>query len=130
MKLSEDKNAYAIMGCAIKVHKTLGHGFLESAYGDALQIEFEKQGIPYVREDEVRILYDGVPLKTRYRADFTCYDQRYIIELKAIRSLTKNEWAQILHYMRATQIPVGFLINFGRQELQYDVFDLQRYKSG
>lgn len=126
MKLSDDPKAYAIMGCAMRVHKTLGPGFLESAYGDALEIEFARAGIPYVREDEVRVIYDGQPLKTTYRADFTCYDRRYIVELKAIRSLTKVEWAQVLHYMRATKIRFALLVNFGRAQLQYETFDLDK----
>ena len=113
------------MGCAMRVHKTLGPGFLESAYGDALEIEFARAGIPYVREDEVRVVYDGQPLKTTYRADFTCFDRSYIVELKAIRSLSKIEWAQVIHYMRATKIRFALLVNFGRSQLQYETFDLE-----
>jgi len=84
MKLQDDPNAYAIMGCAMRVHKTLGPGYLESAYGDALEIEFDKAGIPFVREDEIRIFYDGKPLRTRHRADFTCFDQEYLVKIKAL----------------------------------------------
>ena len=124
MKLKEDPKAYTIMGCAMRVHSTLGAGFLESAYGDALEIEFANAGIPFVREDEVRIFYGGQPLKTAYRADFTCYGREYIVELKAVRVLTKIEWAQVIHYMRATQIKRALLINFGRERIQYDTFDL------
>lgn len=80
------------MGCARRVHATLGFGFLESAYGDALEIEFRKSGIPYVREDAVRIYYDGQPLPTVWRADFTCFERRFIVELKAVKALTKIEW--------------------------------------
>lgn len=123
MNLKDDEKAYAIMGCAMHVHKVLGDGFLESAYGDALEMELEKRGIPFVREDELRVFYEGVPLKTRYRADFTCYDRQYIVELKAIKTLTKVEWAQVVHYMKATGVPCGLLINFGRPQLQYDTFD-------
>ena len=126
MKLKDDPKAYAIMGCAKKVHATLGYGFLESAYGDALEIEFKKAGIPYVREDSVRIYYDGQTLPTNYRADFTCYDRSYIVELKAIKSITKIEWAQVIHYLRATRIPYALLINFGRPQIQYDSFELAR----
>lgn len=125
MKLKDNPNAYAIMGCALRVHKTLGPGFLESAYGDALEVEFKKTGIPYIREDEVRIFYEGIPLKTKYRADFTCFDRSYIIELKAIKALTKIEWAQTIHYVRATQIPFALLINFGKPDIQYETFELQ-----
>ena len=125
MKLSDNPRAYAIMGCAMRVHKTLGLGFLESAYGDALEIEFARAGIPYTREDEVRIFYDGQPLKTTYRADFTCHDRSFIVELKAIRSLSKIEWAQVIHYMRATKIRFALLVNFGRAQFQYETFDLK-----
>ena len=124
MKLKDDPKAYAIMGCAMRVHSTLGAGFLESAYGDALEIEFKKAGIPFVREDEVRIFYGGQPLKTAYRADFTCYGREYIVELKAVRAITKIEWAQVIHYLRATQIKRALLVNFGRERIQYDTFSL------
>ncbi len=118
------------MGCAKRVHATLGFGFLESAYGDAMEIEFAQAGIPYVREDPVRIYYDGKPLPTVWRADFTCFDREFIVELKAIKAITKIEWAQVVHYLRATRIPHALLINFGRPTLQYDTFDLDRLPSG
>ena len=82
MALKDDPKAYAIMGCAMRVHSILGCGFLESAYGDAHEIEFKKAGISYVREDSVRIHYDGQPLPTNWRADFTCFNRSYIVELK------------------------------------------------
>ena len=130
MVLKDDPKAYAIMGCAMRVHSILGYGFLESAYGDALEIEFKKSGIPYVREDNVRIYYDGQPLPTNWRADFTCFDRGYIVELKAIKSITKIEWAQVIHYMLATRIPYALLLNFGRPQLQYDTFDLEKLPTG
>ena len=114
------------MGCAMQVHNTLGHGFLESAYADALELEFKRNSIPYVREDEVYIYYGDTRLQTRYRADFTCFDRGYIIELKAVKALTKIECAQVIHYLRATRIPYALLINFGRSEIQYETFDLAR----
>ena len=129
MILKDDPKAYAIMGCAMRVRRQLGFGFLESAYGDALQIEFDKVGIPYEREDEVRIYYDGKPLATTYRADFTCFHREYIVELKAIKALSKIEWAQVIHYMRATRIGYALLINFGREQLQYETFDLNKLPS-
>ena len=124
MTLRDNPNAYAIMGCARRVHNTLGFGFLESAYGDAMEIEFKNAGIPYVREEAVRIYYDGQPLETRWRADFTCFNHEFIVELKAIKTITKIEWAQVIHYLRATRIPHALLINFGRPKIQYDTFDL------
>ena len=129
MVLRENSRAYAIMGCAKRVHAALGFGFLESAYGDALEIEFAKAGIPYVREDPIRIYYDGKPLPTVWRADFTCFDREFIVELKAIKTITKIEWAQVVHYLRATRIPYALLVNFGRPSLQYDTFDLDKLPS-
>ena len=129
MILRDNPRAYAIMVCAKRVHATLGFGFLESAYGDAMEIEFTKAGIPYVREDQVRIYYDGKPLPTVWRADFTCFDREFIVELKAIRTITKIEWAQVVHYLRATRIPYALLVNFGRPALQYDTFELAKLPS-
>jgi GxxExxY protein len=129
MVLRDNPKAYAIMGCARRVHAKLGFGFLESAYGDALEIEFGKAGVPYKREDAVRIFYDGAPLPTLWRADFTCFDREFIVELKAIKTITKVEWAQVIHYLRATRIPHALLVNFGRPEIQYDTFDLDRLPS-
>ena len=125
MKLSENPKAYAILGCAMRVHATLGCGFLESAYGDALEIEFQKMNIPYIREDEVKVYYDGIPLKTTYRSDFTCFNRQYIVELKAIKSLTDLERAQVRHYLKATGIRYALLINFAKIKLQYDTFDVE-----
>ena len=129
MKLSENPEAYAIIGCAMRVHAGLGHGFLESAYGDALEIEFSRLGIPYFREDEIKIHYDGIPLKTTYRADFTCFDRRFIVELKAVKNLTGIERAQVRHYMKATGIRYALLINFATPQLQYDTFDAEEMKT-
>ena len=128
MKLIDNPQAYAIMGCAMRVHSVLGCGFLESTYGDALEIEFAKTGIPYVREDEIKIFYNGLPLKTTFRADFTCFDWNFIVELKAIKTITAIEQAQIIHYMKATGIRYALLINFANPQLQYDTFDAEELK--
>ena len=65
-------------------------------------------------------------MRTRYRADFTCFNREFILEMKAIKTITKVEWAQVIHYLRATRIPYALLVNFGRPEIQYDTFDLER----
>ena len=64
---------YKISGAAMKVHRCLGAGFLESVYQEALEIEFRRQGIPSEREKELTIHYDGIELQQRYKADFVCY---------------------------------------------------------
>lgn len=67
--------SYKIIGAALKVYNMLGPGFLEAVYQEALELELQRQGIPYEREKELKIYYDGIELKQTYRADFVCYDK-------------------------------------------------------
>ena len=93
MSVKENPLAFAVVGCAMKVHTMLGTGFLEAVYGDALEIELRKNGISFEREKELRVFYDGKQLKTFYKADFVC-ENKLIVELKAIKALGKNELAK------------------------------------
>lgn len=77
------EETYKINGAAMKVYNTLKHGFLEAVYQEALEIEFKKLVIPFEKEKELTVYYDGVELKQTYRADFVCYDN-IIVELKAV----------------------------------------------
>ena len=106
------EEAYKIMGAAFKVYNGLGHGFLEAVYQEALEIEFQKQGIPYEREKELKIQYDGIELKQTYKADFVCYG-KIIIELKAVSALDDVHRSQVYNYLHATGFKLGLLYNFG-----------------
>lgn len=105
------EETYKINGAAMKVYNTLKHGFLEAVYQEALEIEFKKQGIPYEREKELTIYYNGVKLKQTYRADFVCYGN-IIVELKAVSLLDDAHRSQIYNYLCATGYKVGLLFNF------------------
>ncbi len=83
----KDPETYAVIGAAMTVHKELGHGFLEAVYQEALEKEFKHQGIPYEREKELPIYYQGEKLKTFYKTDFICY-KSLIVETKATKKLT------------------------------------------
>jgi GxxExxY protein len=107
-----DPRTYAIIGAAIEVHRHLGHGFLESVYQEALALEMTARGVSFDREAELPVRYKGQILARSYRADFICFDE-IIVELKAIRELTEREHSQILHYLKATGLSLGLLINFG-----------------
>ncbi len=108
------------MGAAFKVYNVLGHGFLEAVYQEALEVEFQKQGIPYEREKELKIYYDGVELKQTYKADFVCFD-KIIVELKAVSALDDAHRSQVYNYLHATHYKLGLLLNFGcLDELEYE----------
>ena len=82
---------------------------------EALEMEFKKQGIPYEREKELKITYDGVELKTTYKADFVCYG-KIIVELKAVSYLEDSHRAQVYNYLHATGFKLGLLMNFGNTD--------------
>lgn len=106
------EESYKIIGAAFKVYNNLGHGFLEAVYQEALEIEFERQGIPYEREKELSIIYDGIQLKQTYKADFVCYG-KIIVELKAVSELVDAHRSQVYNYLHATGYRLGLLLNFG-----------------
>ena len=104
--------SYSITGAAMQVYNTLGAGFLEAVYQEALAIELTKRGIPYEREKDLKIYYDGLELKQTYRADFVCYDN-IIVEIKAVASLNDSHRSQVFNYLKATGFKLGLLFNFG-----------------
>ena len=107
------EESYKIVGAAFEVYNKLGHGFLEAVYQEALEIELQRQGIPYEREKELKIQYDDVELKQTYKADFVCYD-KIIVELKAVSALEDAHRSQVYNYLHATGFKLGILLNFGK----------------
>ena len=109
MKLNEITSA--IIGAAIKVHRTLGPGLLESAYKACLARELEKSGFRVEREKPVPVIYDGEKLECGFRADLLVNGQ-VIVEAKAKESLHPIDEAQLLSHLRLLNLQVGLLINF------------------
>jgi len=105
-----------IIGCAMKVHSTLGNGFQEVVYQRALAVEMEKQRLVFARELEMTIYYDSVEVGTR-RADFLVQDT-VMLELKAICQLEDIHLAQALNYLEAYKLEIGLLINFGSRHIE------------
>jgi GxxExxY protein len=102
----------AIIGCAFKVHNTLGHGFfLEKVYENALRIELIKRGLKVKQQEPIKVYYDGQVIGEFY-ADLWVED-RVIVELKAVRSLDKANEVQLVNYLTATGVDAGLLLNFG-----------------
>lgn len=104
---------YAIIGAAMEVYNQLGPGFGEAIYQKALEIESDAQKMPNNPQEEIYIAYKGTQLKQFFKPDFIYYD-KIIVEIKAIDKLTSREEAQLLNYLKATGLPLGVLINFGR----------------
>ena len=110
--LYNKEQSYAINGAAMNVYNALGHGFLEAVYQEALELEFIKRGIPYEREKELKIFYEGKELRQTYKADFVCYGD-IIVELKAVAHLDDSHRSQVFNYLKATGFKLGLLYNFG-----------------
>jgi GxxExxY protein len=106
-----------IIGCAMKVHSTLGNGFQEVIYQRCLAIEMEKQGLGFARELEMTIYYEMTNVGTR-RVDFLVED-KIMVELKAITKLEDIHLAQTLNYLEAYKLETGLLINFGSKSLEF-----------
>jgi GxxExxY protein len=113
-----ERETYQIIGAMMEVHKTLGCGFLEAVYQEALAIEFEKQKIPFVKEKKLLLFYKGIQIEKFYIADFICFD-KIIVELKALSALTSTHDSIMINYLKATKLKVGLLANFGERSLKH-----------
>ena len=102
-----------IIGCAYSVHNTLGAGFLERVYENALAIELTEQGLQFKQQARLGVRYRGREIG-EYFADLLI-ERRVICELKAVDALTRQHEVQLVNYLTATGIDTGLLINFGNR---------------
>ena len=108
-----------------RVYNKLGYGFLERVYENAMMIEFKREGISAVQQSAIKVFYED-KIVGEYFADILV-DDKVIVELKASRSLGLENEAQLLNYLKATNIEVGLLLNFGpKPEIKRKVFDNHR----
>ncbi len=105
------EESYRIRGAIFEVHRQLGCGFLERVYQEALEREFQLRNIPYEREKAIPIIYKGCTIAEPYRADFVCYG-KIIVELKAVQELEDIHRAQIINYLKVSNMKLGVLVNF------------------
>ena len=106
-----------IIGAAIKVHRTLGPGFLESVYQAALAYELKKAYMPFEKEKTLPVPYEDILLEVGFRCDFLV-DKRVIVECKSVKEVTPLDHAQLLNYLKITDLQLGLLINFNVQILK------------
>ncbi len=106
-----------IIGCAMKVHSTLGPGFLESVYQMALTHELTKAGLKVESQKPITVRYDGIAVGD-FSADMLV-DDRVMLELKASQALVPANEVQLVNYLTATGIEIGLLLNFGAERLEF-----------
>ena len=124
--MEKDELTYPIIGCAMKVHNTLGPGFQEVIYQRCLAIELARAEIGFQREKEQTVYYEGIEVGTR-RADFVVEDQ-VVVEIKALVKLEDVHLAQAKNYTVAYDFPKGLLINFGGKSLEYKLLFNPKYQ--
>jgi GxxExxY protein len=120
-----DELTYKVIGCAMKVHNTLGPGFQEVIYQRSLAIELQRAGLSFSREQEHPVYYEDIEVGTR-RADFIV-ENKVVVEIKALVNLEDVHIAQAKNYTVAYDYPKGLLINFGAKSLQYKLLFNPKY---
>ena len=106
-----------VIGCAITVHRTLGPGFLESVYQNALAHELRKADLEVECERKIQVTYDGVVVGD-FAADMLV-QKVILIENKAVQALVPAHEVQLVNYLTATGIEIGLLLNFGSERLEF-----------
>lgn len=117
-KIVYKEESYRIIGACMKVHRTLGPGFLEAVYQEALTKEFNDCNIPFKSQHKLQLSYNGQPLKKYYVADFICYE-KIILELKTVNYLNKLMINILYNHLKAIDYKLGILINFSKPSLEY-----------
>ena len=109
---------FQIVGCAMEVLNTLGHGLLEKPYENALVVEFGLRGIAYKQQPRFDVVYKGVRVGD-YIPDLIVFD-KIVVDAKTIDRITDAELGQILNYLKITQLQVGLILNFKKPKLEWE----------
>ena len=117
VKYKFEKETGLIIGWAIEVLNTLGHGLLEKPYENALVVEFELQKIAFQQQSHYDVIYKGVKVG-EYIPDLIVFD-KVVVDTKTIDRITDHEIGQMLNYLKTTGLEVGLIINFKRAKLEY-----------
>ena len=106
-----------IIGCAMEVLNTLGHGLLEKPYENALVVEFQRQDIPYQQQPRFDVIYKGVNVG-EYVPDLIVFD-KVVVDTKVIEKITDHEIGQVLNYLKITGLKLGLVLNFRKARLEW-----------
>lgn len=110
--------SYKIIRIAMTVPQKLGCGFLESVYDEAFGIELKKFGLSFEYQKEIEIIYNGVKLEKKFRCDYLIENQ-ILVDNKATKGINEIDEAQMHNYLKATEIKLGIIINYGLPSLEY-----------
>ena len=121
---------HQILGACFEVYNTMGSGFLESVYQECLEVELATGEIPFQAKQSLSLKFKGQELKRTFAPDLLCFDS-VIVELKAVRRLTPEHRAQLINYLKASNLQVGLLVNFGTYpQLDYERIVNQKHLAG
>ena len=118
--MTENEIGKIVVDAAVKVHKALGPGLLESVYEIVLSHELEKRGLKTQRQVPVSIEYDGIRFDEGFRAD-VIIEEKVILELKSVEKVIPAHKKQIQTYLRLTGLKLGFLLNFGEALMKHGI---------
>lgn len=116
MGLEFEEITERIIAAAIEVHKSLGPGFLESVYENALSLEFDSRNIPYQRQLEISVFYNGKEVG-KHRLDMFVFN-KFVVELKAIKEVTNEHFAIVHSYLKAMRERHSLILNFPKPILE------------
>ncbi len=111
-RLLHADEVYRVQGAVFEVNQVMGAGYLEAVYQECLLLEFQARGIPFVAQPTLKLDYKGTRLRHVYVPDFVCFGS-VLVELKALGALAPEHRAQILNYLKTSNLRVGLLINLG-----------------
>jgi|SRR5690606_6981063 len=118
--ISEQEISKIVFDCALKVHKSLGPGLLESAYEECLFYELKKTNLIIEKQKPLPLIYEDVKLEVGYRVDIII-ENKFIVEIKSVEAINDVHLAQLLTYLKLTDCKLGLLINFNVKLLKEGV---------
>jgi GxxExxY protein len=118
--MTENEISKIVFECALKVHKTLGPGLLESAYEECMFYELKRSNLRVEKQKALPLVYEEVKLDVGYRVDVIIED-KFIVEIKSVEALNDVHLAQLLTYLRLSDCKLGLLINFNVKLLKNGV---------
>jgi len=112
--------SYQLMGACFEVYREKGSGFLEAVFQECLELELADQAIDFQAQPKLPLAYKGRPLPQTYSPDFLCFG-KIILEIKAVSKLADEHRAQVHNYLRASELRLGLLVNFGHHpKVEYE----------